>query len=167
MNNFVSFPHLTKYTPGNKFDISIFILVGVIAILYFTSGNKEINTLNENINTEQENRLQRNNVPPVKTNQNNISNKKTMPEETIIEPEEVKPKETKKEVAIEQQISVPSVLNLSPEAARLILKNLGLQVGTISKLASGSENRGIVFRQIPTAGSKLKKGSSVNLIVGE
>jgi len=137
---------------------SIFFVLIVIAIVVFSSGGNEENKTQENVVKPKIDYSPRQYIPPVQNNDTKTNDFKKEIE---------KPPEPKKEIVVEQKVKVPSVINLSPEAAARILRNNGLQLGTISKLPTGSGKKGVVFRQVPPAGTKLKRGSTVNLIIGE
>ncbi len=64
-----------------------------------------------------------------------------------------------------QEVIVPSVIGRRLESARSILANAGLVVGSINYEVSTEYDVGIVIGSYPRAGTKVKKGSSVNLTV--
>ena len=68
-------------------------------------------------------------------------------------------------IAGAQTVTVPDLTGNQMNAARSFLTLNGLKVGTVSMIPDPS-NEGIVIRQLPKAGTKVDKGSSINLIVG-
>ena len=66
----------------------------------------------------------------------------------------------------EDKISVPSLTGSSQSKAESSLKSAGLQVGNISK-ESSDQPAGTVIRQSPASGSKVSKGSFVNIVLSD
>ncbi|HUI30781.1 MAG TPA: protein kinase [Candidatus Acidoferrales bacterium] len=62
-------------------------------------------------------------------------------------------------------VSVPDLTGTQLNTAKSILSLNGLSVGAVSTIPDPA-NDGIVIRQVPKPGTQLKKGSTVNLIVG-
>jgi beta-lactam-binding protein with PASTA domain len=67
----------------------------------------------------------------------------------------------------ESQVSVPIVTNQSLAQAKQIIKDEGLQVGTISTSQTNEYPAGTVIDQTPQADVQVSKGSSVALVVSE
>ena len=63
-----------------------------------------------------------------------------------------------------KKVAVPDVVNRNNVAAELALRNLGFSTDS-SPLPSDSAAVGIVISQQPDAGTKLKKGGTVHLVV--
>lgn len=61
------------------------------------------------------------------------------------------------------EVAVPSVKGWGRTRAQDMIKQAGLNVGTIRYLYDEDNDPGIVLRQDPPAGSKVTKGSSVNI----
>ncbi len=64
-----------------------------------------------------------------------------------------------------QEVTVPRLIGRRLNSARRMLEEAGLVVGSINYEVSTEYDVGIVIGSNPRAGSKAKKGSSVNLIV--
>ena len=65
----------------------------------------------------------------------------------------------------QEKTVVPQVYNLPVRRAQAAVENAGLHVGTIETVSSNSVPEGQVIAADPSAGSKLNKGSAVNLTV--
>jgi serine/threonine-protein kinase len=72
----------------------------------------------------------------------------------------------KVEKPAEEYVEVPSVVGTSINAAKALLKLKGLAVGTIDRLPN-PDNTDLIIRQLPKSGTKVIKGSKINIIVGE
>jgi len=68
-------------------------------------------------------------------------------------------------VAIPAAIAVPNVVNLPIDGARLALEKAGLAVGNIRETSSNASSAGTVLSQGPNAGTKIKPGTRVDLLV--
>jgi len=66
-----------------------------------------------------------------------------------------------------KELKVPNLIGFTIKKAQSTLSRFGLTKGKISEIASSETNRGKVITQIPKAGSLVKKGSQINLIVGK
>lgn len=64
-----------------------------------------------------------------------------------------------------QDVIVPALAGRRLESARRALENAGLAVGSINYEVSSEVDVGIVISSSPRAGSRVKKGSGVNLTV--
>jgi serine/threonine-protein kinase len=62
---------------------------------------------------------------------------------------------------------VPKLKGKTVAAAKRAIKKAHCSVGTITKVASSTKNRGRVISQSPKPGKHLKKGSKVALKVGK
>jgi len=67
--------------------------------------------------------------------------------------------------AVKPQVVVPNVVNLSLRNAQIQLQNYGLEVGTISYESSRFKNS--VLRQSVSAGTKVEKGTIIDLAVSD
>jgi serine/threonine-protein kinase len=65
------------------------------------------------------------------------------------------------------QTNVPNVTGSSQDDATTALTAAGLKVGTITRQISTEQSPGIVLSQSPTAGTVLKPGSQVDLVVAQ
>ncbi len=65
------------------------------------------------------------------------------------------------------KIELPSFKGLLLEDASTKISDEGLKVGNVTKIISSPLNRGKVINQFPPAGSTLKEGDKINLIVGK
>jgi eukaryotic-like serine/threonine-protein kinase len=63
--------------------------------------------------------------------------------------------------------TVPSVTGESPDQATSTLQGLGFQVQVKNKSTTNQNENGIVIQQRPKKGTKLKKGRTVVLYVGQ
>jgi eukaryotic-like serine/threonine-protein kinase len=63
--------------------------------------------------------------------------------------------------------TVPSVMGESPDQATSTLQGLGFQVQVKNKSTTNQNENGIVIQQRPKKGTKLKKGRTVVLYVGQ
>jgi len=66
-----------------------------------------------------------------------------------------------------ETITVPDLRNFPVEEAEELIKNEGLKVGKISEVFHESVPRGCVISQSPPPGSKVSKGSAINLLVSK
>jgi serine/threonine protein kinase len=66
-----------------------------------------------------------------------------------------------------KELKVPNLLGLTVQKAQSTLSRFGLNKGKVSEIVSPERNRGKVINQIPKAGSIVKKGSEINLIIGK
>ncbi|MEZ0071931.1 Stk1 family PASTA domain-containing Ser/Thr kinase [Planotetraspora sp. GP83] len=64
-----------------------------------------------------------------------------------------------------ETIPVPKVEGLSEADARTKIAEAGLSVGRVSKTASDTVARGLVVRTVPVVGKRVRKNSSVNLVL--
>jgi eukaryotic-like serine/threonine-protein kinase len=64
-------------------------------------------------------------------------------------------------------VTVPRVIDLTPDAARRALEQVGLHVGSIERIAAVPHLVGIVTGQDPGAGAKVQPGTRINLFVGK
>ncbi len=64
----------------------------------------------------------------------------------------------------QQLIAVPNVVGMSLGQARSALKKISLDVGTVSRKRVPRAKRGRIAAQAPTAGSRVAKGTKVNLV---
>ena len=62
-------------------------------------------------------------------------------------------------------VAVPDLTGTQLNVAKSILSLNGLKVGAVSTIPD-PRNDGMVMRQVPKPGTQLKKGSTVNLILG-
>jgi serine/threonine-protein kinase len=62
-------------------------------------------------------------------------------------------------------VSVPSVSNLTTQAATAMLQSDGLKVGSETEQTSANVTKGLVISSKPGAGSKVAKNSSVSLVI--
>jgi serine/threonine-protein kinase len=65
------------------------------------------------------------------------------------------------------EVSVPSVTGQAQAAAEAALTTAGLSVGTVTQQTSEEKTAGTVLSQSPGAGSSLRAGGSVNLVVAQ
>ena len=65
----------------------------------------------------------------------------------------------------ESKVEVPSVVSLSEEEAKAALKKVELEVGDVKKESSETVESGKVISSNPSAKTKVKKGTAVNLVV--
>ncbi len=72
---------------------------------------------------------------------------------------------TKSEQPAVVLVSVPDLTGTQLNVAKSILSLRGLSVGSVSTIPD-PPNDGMVVRQIPKPGTQLKKGSTINLILG-
>ncbi|MCQ2491694.1 MAG: Stk1 family PASTA domain-containing Ser/Thr kinase [Lachnospiraceae bacterium] len=63
------------------------------------------------------------------------------------------------------QVTVPSLTNYTQSEASRQLSNMGLSLGKVSSAYSDSIRKGYVMSQTPSEGSKVKRGSSVNITI--
>lgn len=66
----------------------------------------------------------------------------------------------------EKLIEISDLTNLQLGTAEIILKRDGFRIGSITTIPSSPENTNMVLRQIPKAGTMLKRGTTVNLFIG-
>lgn len=64
-------------------------------------------------------------------------------------------------------VHVPDIIGKKLNVAKESLQRLGLILGTISKLPRPADQFSTVIVQFPVVGTRVKKGSSVNLTIGE
>ncbi len=64
-----------------------------------------------------------------------------------------------------EQARAPRLIGKSLSSAKRIIESNGFKVGNISWEVSTEFNVGIIMRQSPSAGSMVKKGSAINLVV--
>ncbi|MCT9930171.1 Stk1 family PASTA domain-containing Ser/Thr kinase [Planotetraspora sp. A-T 1434] len=64
-----------------------------------------------------------------------------------------------------ETIPVPKVEGLSEADARTKIAEAGLSVGRVSKTASDAVARGLVVRTVPVVGKRVRKNSSINLVL--
>jgi len=64
-------------------------------------------------------------------------------------------------------LKVPKLTGLTLQKAENTLSTFGLVKGIISEIISSEKNKGKVINQIPKAGSTVKKGTEINLIIGK
>lgn len=65
----------------------------------------------------------------------------------------------------EEEVSVPNVLNMTIEEAQNEVRDLGINIVLKSEEFSNQVSEGKIITQTPIAGSKLKKGDSISVIV--
>ncbi|HEM4051425.1 TPA: PASTA domain-containing protein [Streptococcus suis] len=65
------------------------------------------------------------------------------------------------------QVTVPELYGIELSVAKAILYEEGLKVGTITEVGGQSVQPGNVSMSSPSGGNKVKRGSSVNLVVAE
>ncbi|HEP1819032.1 TPA: PASTA domain-containing protein [Streptococcus suis] len=65
------------------------------------------------------------------------------------------------------QVTVPELYGIELSEAKAILYEEGLKVGTITEVGGQSVQPGNVSMSSPSGGNKVKRGSSVNLVVAE
>jgi serine/threonine-protein kinase len=65
------------------------------------------------------------------------------------------------------QVTVPSVTGQAQASAEAALTTAGLSVGTVTQQSSEEKTPGTVLSQSPGAGSSLRAGGSVNLVVAQ
>jgi len=65
------------------------------------------------------------------------------------------------------QVEVPTVTGQSEDEARGSLRATGLQVGTVTKREEAGQAAGTVLSQTPSAGSSVRSGEAVNLVVAK
>jgi hypothetical protein len=75
-------------------------------------------------------------------------------------------KTTKKKKIVSNKINIPNVIGMSVDDALDFLIKSGLSEGKISRIASAVRNKNMVINQVPKSG-RVKRGTTVNLIVGE
>ena len=75
-------------------------------------------------------------------------------------------KKTSKKTVVNNKINIPNLIGLSVEDAIDLLSRSGLSEGKISRIASAERNKNMVINQVPKSG-RVKRGTAVNLIVGE
>ncbi|UCH64635.1 MAG: serine/threonine protein kinase [Ignavibacterium sp.] len=75
-------------------------------------------------------------------------------------------KKTSKKKVVSKKIKVPNVIGMSVDDAVNLLIRSGLTDGKISRIASAVRNKNMVINQVPKSG-RVKRGTAVNLIVGE
>jgi eukaryotic-like serine/threonine-protein kinase len=62
-------------------------------------------------------------------------------------------------------VKVPDLIGFTEDEARTELENLGLEVGTVRKVANSGKEKGTVVRTVPGANADVAKGSKVSLDV--
>lgn len=62
-------------------------------------------------------------------------------------------------------VAVPSVIGMSEEEASATIAAAGLTVGTVTTENSDEYELGLIMRQDPAAGTRVKKGTPVNIVV--
>ncbi len=62
-----------------------------------------------------------------------------------------------------EEVEVPDLKGMTPDAARQELVRLGLVAGTADGINTNDVEKGLIADQSPKAGTKLEKGSTVNL----
>ncbi len=65
------------------------------------------------------------------------------------------------------QVEVPEVVGQSETEARGSLRAAGLHVGTVSKREEAGQTAGTVLSQLPSAGSAVRSGEAVSLVVAK
>jgi serine/threonine-protein kinase len=70
------------------------------------------------------------------------------------------------EASKESLIAISDFTNLQLGTAEKILKSDGFRIGSITTIPSSPDNNNMVLRQIPKAGTMMKRGTSVNLVIG-
>jgi beta-lactam-binding protein with PASTA domain len=63
-----------------------------------------------------------------------------------------------------QLVAVPKVVGMTLGQARMALRKIGLDVGTVSRKRISGAKRGRIASQTPKAGSRAAKGTKVNLV---
>jgi serine/threonine-protein kinase len=64
-------------------------------------------------------------------------------------------------------VEVPDLSGLALDAARQVLRGRKLEVGSITGEPKDDAAQNTILRQTPSPGSKVKKGTSIDLIVSE
>ena len=64
-----------------------------------------------------------------------------------------------------EMVQVPRLIGKSLSTAKRIIEDNGFVVGSVSWEVSIDYNVGIIMRQKPSAGQKVRKGSNINLVV--
>src|SRR5262249_2571794 len=65
------------------------------------------------------------------------------------------------------QVQVPGVIGQAQASAEAALTTAGLSVGTVTQQSSEEKTPGTVLSQSPGAGTSLRAGGSVNLVVAQ
>ena len=73
----------------------------------------------------------------------------------------------KEEIEKNSYVIVPDLIGINLDAAKTSLQKIGLVLGAVSKLPRPGSESNTIIRQVPIAGARVKKGISVNLIVGK
>jgi len=68
-------------------------------------------------------------------------------------------------VAVPAAIAVPNVVNLTIDGAKLALEKAGLTVGNVRETTNNTGSAGTVLSQGPSAGTRIKPGTRVDLLV--
>jgi beta-lactam-binding protein with PASTA domain len=68
-------------------------------------------------------------------------------------------------VAVPAAIAVPNVVNLPIDGAKLALEKAGLTVGNVRETSSNAGTPGTVLSQGPSAGTRIRPGTRVDLVV--
>ncbi len=65
----------------------------------------------------------------------------------------------------EGTVAVPSVVGMSEEEASATVAAAGLSIGTVTTENSDEYELGLIMRQDPPAGTRVKKGTAINIVV--
>lgn len=66
-----------------------------------------------------------------------------------------------------ERYTVPSIAGLTPEAAKKLIEDSNLQVGTVSERFSPDVEKGLIASQEPTASARVKRNSLVNYVISK
>ena len=69
------------------------------------------------------------------------------------------------QLTVSGPVTVPNVVNLTRDAATVVITNAGLRVGFVTIVSSTTVPSGSVISQTPIAGTSVAAGSSVSLVV--
>ncbi len=67
----------------------------------------------------------------------------------------------------QKMVTVPSITGLSPENARIVLENYGLEIGNITDMASKDVAAGLIIAQNPAENSQVLEGTKIDINVSK
>ncbi|MGE5458183.1 MAG: PASTA domain-containing protein, partial [Methanococcaceae archaeon] len=139
----------------------IIALIALMAVMLLYNSSKTIKAVEEDTNLHQKGLSTSHPSERIINENRDLGDLKQLPQK-LKDKVEITPKK-KSETLIE----VPDVTGLNKTLAERILSKYGLNTGGVLNRTSTAENSGLVIQQGLPAGTRVKKGTRVNLIIGE
>jgi len=168
--NVIEQPKLTSPSAKVVVNSNLFlkIIISLVAItllvvlmIQLTNNDKDTTQINSHV-TDQ--------IKPNTTQSVDEKTNKVNLESNVIQKDEVNPiqkQETVKEkVPDEKMLEIWDFTNNPIGVAEQMIKKNGFRIGLKTIIPSSPENTNMVLRQIPKAGTMMKKGASINLVIG-